>query len=138
MGKQDIALQGGTEGVCSRGHFQAQAQSNSSCRGGSLLPVGPVHLVWPPVLLARTCFHPPRGRGGGRVQRVGLTGVLIRLGRNCWVGGGRAKGLRSACPGARTEAGLGADVRGSWGYSGARESQQEGPARRGILSWFPL
>lgn len=27
-----------------------------------------------------TCLHPPGGRGGGRVQRVGLTGVLIRLG----------------------------------------------------------
>lgn len=45
------------------------------------LPAWPVHLVWPPVLLTVTCLHLPGGRQGGRVQRVGLTGVLIRLGR---------------------------------------------------------
>lgn len=59
--------------ACSRGYFQAQAQTQSSCRGGWPLPVRPVHLVWLPVLLAKTCLHPPGGRRGGRVQRVGLT-----------------------------------------------------------------
>lgn len=63
--------------ACGRGHVQTQAQSQSLF-GERLLPAGPVLLVWPPVLLAETCLHPPGGRGGGRVQRVGLTGVVIR------------------------------------------------------------
>lgn len=38
-------------------------------------------------------------------------------------------------PGARIEADLGADVRGGWAYSGARDSQQESPVRREIMAW---
>lgn len=37
-------------------------------------------------------------------------------------------------PGARIEADLGADVRASWAYSGARDSQ-EGLVRRGLMGW---
>ena len=79
MGKQDMALRGGMQGrLAAEATFRPRPRV-SRC-GGRLLPAGPVHLVWPPVLLAKTCLHPPGGRGGGRVQRVGLTGVLIRLG----------------------------------------------------------
>lgn len=39
-------------------------QSHSPCWEGRLLPVGPVHLVWPPVLLRETCLHPPGKRKG--------------------------------------------------------------------------
>lgn len=38
-------------------------------------------------------------------------------------------------PGARIEADLGADVRGGWAYSGARDSQQESAVRREIMAW---
>lgn len=42
-------------------------------------------------------------------------------------------------PGARIEVVLGTVVRDSWGYSGARDSQQEKPVRRGIMGWvLPL
>lgn len=37
-------------------------------------------------------------------------------------------------PEARIEADLGANVRASWVYSGARGSQ-EGPVRRGLMGW---
>lgn len=84
MEKQDMALRGGMEGRLAAEATSRPRPRVSPCSGGRqgrLLPVGPVRLVWPPVPLAKTCLRPPGGRGGGRVQRVGLTGILIRLGR---------------------------------------------------------
>lgn len=81
MEKQDMALRGGLEGRLAAEATSRPRPRVSPCSGGRLLPAGPVPLVWPPVPLAKTCLRWPGGRGGGRVQRVGLTGVLIRLGR---------------------------------------------------------
>lgn len=101
MEKQDMALRGGMEGwLSAEATSRPRPRVRASFRGRLLL-AGPVHLVWPPVLLAKTCLHPPGGRGGGRVQRVGLTGVLIRLGRRL-----SRRPMRICRPGARMEAPL--------------------------------
>lgn len=68
------------EGACCRGYFP-RSGPESQLLQGRLLPVGPVHLVWPPVPLARTCLYQPKGTGRVRVQRVGLTiWCLVKVG----------------------------------------------------------
>lgn len=93
------------EGACCRGYFPAQAQPQLLQRRH--LPVGPVHLVWPPVPLARTCLYQPQGTGRVGVQRVRLTiWCLVKAGEELLGWRSQNRSLGSTCPGVRTKADL--------------------------------